>query len=54
MEMNLTYFLQLTVNGIVLGLLYGLIAVGLALIFGVIEIVNFAHGEMVMFGAFAM
>ncbi|MEA2839953.1 MAG: branched-chain amino acid transport system permease protein, partial [Methylobacteriaceae bacterium] len=42
------------VNGIVLGLLYGLIAVGLALIFGVIEIVNFAHGEMVMFGAFAM
>jgi branched-chain amino acid transport system permease protein len=54
MEMSLTYFLQLTANGLVLGLLYALIAVGLALIFGVIEIVNFAHGEMVMVGAFAM
>jgi branched-chain amino acid transport system permease protein len=54
MEISLTYFLQLTVNGIVLGLLYGLIAVGLALIFGVMEIVNFAHGEIVMVGAFAM
>ncbi len=54
MDISLTYLLQLTVNGIVLGLLYGLIAVGLALIFGVMEIVNFAHGEIVMIGAFAM
>jgi branched-chain amino acid transport system permease protein len=54
MEMSFTYFLQLTVNGVILGLLYGLIAVGLALIFGVMEIVNFAHGELVMIGAFAM
>jgi branched-chain amino acid transport system permease protein len=54
MDISLSYAMQLTVNGIVLGLLYGLIAVGLALIFGVMEIVNFAHGEIVMIGAFAM
>ena len=54
MEIDPLYLLQLTVNGIMLGLLYALIAVGLALIFGVLEIVNFAHGEFLMAGAFAM
>ena len=54
MEIDPIYLLQLTVNGITLGLLYALIAVGLALIFGVLEIVNFAHGEFLMAGAFAM
>lgn len=54
MQLTATYFLQLTVNGLMLGLLYALIAVGLALIFGVLEIINFAHGEFLMLGAFAM
>ena len=54
MDIDPIYLLQLTVNGITLGLLYALIAVGLALIFGVLEIVNFAHGEFLMAGAFAM
>ena len=49
-----TYLLQLTLNGIALGLLYALIAVGLSLIFGVMEIINFAHGEFLMLGAFVM
>lgn len=49
-----TYLLQLTLNGLTLGLLYALIAVGLSLIFGVMEIINFAHGEFLMLGAFAM
>ena len=49
-----TYLLQLTLNGITLGLLYALIAVGLSLIFGVMEIINFAHGEFLMLGAFVM
>jgi branched-chain amino acid transport system permease protein len=54
MQLTATYLLQLTVNGLMLGLLYALIAVGLALIFGVLEIINFAHGEFLMLGAFAM
>lgn len=54
MEVDPIYLLQLTVNGLMLGLLYALIAVGLALIFGVLEIINFAHGEFLMVGAFAM
>jgi branched-chain amino acid transport system permease protein len=54
MDVDPTYFLELTLNGLMLGLLYALIAVGLALIFGVLQIVNFAHGELMMLGSFAM
>lgn len=48
------YLLQLLLNGIVLGLIYALIAAGLSLLFGVLEIINFAHGEFLMIGAYAM
>lgn len=41
-------------NGLVIGLIYALIAVGLSLMFGILEIVNFAHGQLYMVGAFAM
>lgn len=54
MAIDPVYLLQLTLNGLILGLLYALIVVGLALIFGVLEIINFAHGELLMVGAFAM
>src|SRR5690242_17400979 len=54
MSIDATYLLQLTLNGLMLGLLYALVAVGLALIFGVLEIINFAHGELLMLGAYAM
>jgi branched-chain amino acid transport system permease protein len=51
--MTLGYLLQLIANGLVLGAFYALLAMGLSLIFGVLEIVNFAHGEFYMLGAVA-
>ena len=45
------FFLQLLLNGIVIGVIYALVAMGLSLIFGVLELVNFAHGEFYMLGA---
>ena len=54
MQIDAVYLLQLALNGLMLGLIYALIAAGLSLIFGVLEIINFAHGEVLMVGAFAM
>lgn len=54
MIVDSTYVLELILNGLMLGLLYALIAVGLALIFGVLQVVNFAHGELMMLGSFTM
>lgn len=51
MEPNLIF--QILLNGLSLGALYALIAVGLTLVFGVLRIFNFAHGEFLMVGAFA-
>ena len=48
----LIVFLQQAVNGIILGCIYALIALGLSLIFGILETANFAHGEFYMIGAF--
>src|SRR5262249_37890002 len=41
-----------TVNGIVTGMILALVASGLALIFGIMDVVNFAHGELFMLGAY--
>ncbi len=49
---NQTLLLQITLNGILLGGLYALSASGLALIFGVMRILNLAHGELVIIGAY--
>ena len=49
--MDADFLLQLLINGIVIGVIYALVAMGLSLIFGVLEIVNFAHGEFYMLGA---
>jgi branched-chain amino acid transport system permease protein len=43
---------QLLIQGVMLGGLYGLLALGLNLVFGVMRVINFAHGELVMLGAF--
>lgn len=46
-------FLQLVVNGLLLGGAYAIISIGLTLIFGVIRVVNFAHGEFLMVAMYA-
>ena len=45
-------FLQQLINGLVLGSTYALIALGYTMVYGIIELINFAHGEIYMFGAF--
>lgn len=45
-------FLQQIVNGLVLGGIYALIAVGYTMVYGIIQLINFAHGEIFMFGAY--
>ena len=46
-------YLQLLINGILLGGIYGLMSIGLNLVFGVVGIVNFAHGEFLMIAMYA-
>ncbi len=48
----LTVFLQQLSNGVVLGFLYGLIAIGLSMVYGLLRMINFAHGEILMVGVF--
>lgn len=51
--MTASLLAQTFVSGVLVGLVYALVAVGLTLIFGVMDVVNFAHGEFVMFGMYA-
>jgi branched-chain amino acid transport system permease protein len=50
--MDLTLVLQLALQGFLMGGVYSLIALGLSLIFGVMKVINFAHGEMMVFAMF--
>jgi len=43
--------LQQIINGLVLGSMYALIALGYTMVYGIIQLINFAHGEVLMFGA---
>ena len=45
-------FLQQLINGLTLGSLYALIAVGYTVVYGIVQLINFAHGEVFMIGAF--
>ena len=51
--MPVELYLNVAVSGLLTGLIYGLSALGLSVIFGVIRIVNFAHGEIMVMGMFA-
>jgi branched-chain amino acid transport system permease protein len=46
------YFVQQLINGFTLGAIYGLIAIGYTMVYGIIGMINFAHGEIYMIGAF--
>jgi branched-chain amino acid transport system permease protein len=52
MAISLEYFLQQFINGMTLGSIYGLIAIGYTMVYGIVGMINFAHGEIYMIGAF--
>lgn len=47
-----TFFLQQLINGLTLGSVYGLIAIGYTMVYGIIGMINFAHGEVYMIGSY--
>jgi len=49
---RMEYFLQQLINGLTLGSIYGLIAIGYTMVYGIIGMINFAHGDVFMVGAF--
>ena len=53
MEFNWTLFIQYMILGVTNGALIALIALGYTLVYGIVELINFAHGEVFMMGAFS-
>lgn len=51
--MSWEILLQTLASGLLIGLIYALVAIGLTIIFGVMDIVNFSHGEFLMFGMYS-
>jgi branched-chain amino acid transport system permease protein len=49
----LTFFLQQLINGVSLGSIYALIALGYTMVYGIVLLINFAHGDILMVGAYA-
>ncbi|MGO7580850.1 branched-chain amino acid ABC transporter permease LivH, partial [Rhizobium ruizarguesonis] len=47
------YFVQQLLNGLTLGSLYGLVAIGYTMVYGIIGLINFAHGDIFLLGGFA-
>ena len=50
--MSMSFFLQALLNGLLIGGVYSLVAIGLNMIFGVMKIINFAHGSLMMLGMY--
>ena len=48
----MAYFSQQLINAVTLGAIYGLIAIGYTMVYGIIGMINFAHGDIFMIGAF--
>ena len=49
---TLTLYMQYIVNGLTLGAIYSLIALGYTMVYGILKFINFAHGDILMVGAF--
>ena len=50
----MTYFLQQTINGISVGAIYAMIAVGYSMVYGLLYLINFAHGDLYVMGTFVV
>ncbi|MEI4896825.1 branched-chain amino acid ABC transporter permease, partial [Klebsiella pneumoniae] len=50
-RISVDIFLQQILNGLVLGSIYALIALGYTMVYGIMGLINFAHGEVTMIGA---
>lgn len=48
------HFFELTITGLALGAVYGLVALGYTMVYGVLQLINFAHSEVFMYGTFAV
>jgi branched-chain amino acid transport system permease protein len=51
--MQLEYLVQQIINSVSIGSLYALMAIGLAMVFGILRLINFAHGDLIMVGSYA-
>lgn len=50
--MTINYIFQQLVNGLALGSIYALLAIGLTMVYGILRLINFAHGDLMMLGAY--
>lgn len=48
------YFITQTINGLGIGSLYALVAIGYTMVYGIVKLINFAHGDLIMVGAYMM
>jgi branched-chain amino acid transport system permease protein len=53
-DLLLHHFFELTITGLAYGSIYALIALGYTMVYGVLQLINFAHSEVFMFGTFAV
>ena len=50
---SVEFFIQQAINAVSIGSLYALMAIGLAMVFGILRLINFAHGDLIMVGSYA-